>query len=383
MTDQTTGADPAAVDARAFRHVVGHLASGVTVITTVDGDERYGMTASSVTSLSADPPLMLACLNNAVPTADAVTRSGRYAVNVLGRDHGQLAHQFAVPSDDKFAGVPTATGTTGVPLVEDAIAHLECEVVERVVGGTHTIFVGRVVRAVAQEGEPLTYFRGGFGRFEFARDDVVYRRARQQVLDRLHAPGDVIEVERLAEDLEVDQAAAFYALTRLAGDGLVRRDPGRGHVVTPFDTRTSDDAFDARLAIEVGVLEQVLGRLSEEDVAVVRRRFEDMAALLVDDRFVDFDAYLDANHRFHETLVGLARNPVLTAMFGSLATRQVMTRSFGSTTVTSQRFVDAQRRLTEAVEAADRDAALDAARRYTELAKERVREILAEVGGEL
>lgn len=84
-----------AVDTDLFRHVVGHLASGVTVLTTRVDDRDHGMTASSVTSLSMDPPMMLACVNNAVPTAAAISRSGRYTVNVLGQAHGDLAYQFA------------------------------------------------------------------------------------------------------------------------------------------------------------------------------------------------------------------------------------------------------------------------------------------------
>lgn len=380
MTSQpettTTGVDP-----REFRHVVGHLASGVTVVTTQHDGVRYGMTASSVTSLSADPPMMLACLNNSVPTAGAVSRAGRYTVNILGEGGGELAYRFAVPSDDKFAGVDTRPGLLGLPLISDALAHIECEVVEEVVGGTHTIFLGRVLAAEVGDGSPLTYFQGGFGRFEFAKDDEVYRQARQQVLERVYAPGDVVELAVLARSLEVDESACFYALTRLASDGLVRRDPQRGYVITPLDVSASDATFNARLAIEVGVIDQVIGHVPASRLAELRRRFEVMATLLVGDRFVDFDAYLEANYRFHESLVDLADNAVLSATFGSLSIKQVMTRSFGSTAVTSQRFIDAQRHITEAFENGDRDGATASVRAYSELAKSRVREILEQSGG--
>ena len=72
------------------------------------------------------------------------------------------------------------------------------------------------------------------------------------VLSRVFAAGQVITVDELAEHLDGDRARAFYALTRLSGDGLVRRDPERGYVIAPFDVRTSDDTFEARLAIEFG-----------------------------------------------------------------------------------------------------------------------------------
>ncbi len=371
------------VDAGAFRHVVGHLASGVTIITTRTAKGPFGMTASSVTSLSLEPPMMLACLNRTRQTASAVSEAGAYVVNVLGQGSEHLAQQFAAPSPDKFADVPLRVGELGLPLLAEALAHLECRVAEEVTGGSHTIFLGNVVRATASEGRPLTYFRGGFGRFEFAQDDAVYQRARQQVLERQYAADAVLSLDDLSFELGVDKAAAFYALTRLAGDGLVRRDPDRGYVIVPFDVRMSDDTFDARCAIELGVVEMSVGRVAAAQLAELRRRFEAMAALLVGERFVDFDRYLDANYAFHETLVSLAGNPALTAAFGRLSIKHVMTRSFGSTPVTSQSFIQAQRQMTEAFERGAADAARAAVFRYTALAKNRVREILALTGGRL
>jgi flavin reductase (DIM6/NTAB) family NADH-FMN oxidoreductase RutF/DNA-binding GntR family transcriptional regulator len=381
MAPRTAG--PPAFDADTFRHVVGHLPSGVTVVTTRTPENAFGMTASSVTSLSLDPPMMLACLNKSSPTSGAVSQAGAFAVNVLGEGHEHLAQQFAVRSDDKFTGVAVVEGTLGVPVLADALAHIECEVVEEVSGGTHTVFLGRVVEAKAEEGSPLTYFRGGFGRFEFARDDEVYQRARQQLLERMYAADAVLQLDDLAYRLGVEKPAAFYALTRLTADGLIRRDPDRGYVIVPFDTRTSDETFDARCAIELGVIDMVVGRVPRGELADLRSRFETMAALLVGDRFVDFDRYLDANYAFHEGVVSLAHNGALTAAFGRLSIKTVMTRSFGVTPVTSQKFIDVQRRITEGIEQGDPDTASAAVYRYTRLAKQRVRQILAQTGGRL
>jgi flavin reductase (DIM6/NTAB) family NADH-FMN oxidoreductase RutF len=381
--EQGVATEVSAVDPLHFRHVVGHLASGVTILTTAAGGERFGLTASSVTSVSADPPMMLACINNAVPSCRAVAAAGRFVVNVLAESQGDLAHQFATAASDKFRNVGIHLGHGGMPLLTDALAHIECEVAEQVVGGSHSIFLGRVVSATAGAGQPLTYYRGGFGRFEFARDDHVYREARQQVLARVYAAGDVLAVEELAVALDVDESAAFYALTRLTADGLVRRDPDRGYVIAPFDVHTSDQTFDARTFIELGVIDQVVGRVPEPELKELRRLFEDMAAHLVGDRFIDFDAYLDANYAFHAGLVALAHNSLLDATFGSLSIKSVMTRSFGSTPETSQQFIEAQRRLIDAIEAGDRAAARAAASDYCALAKDRVREILAQTGGRL
>jgi flavin reductase (DIM6/NTAB) family NADH-FMN oxidoreductase RutF/DNA-binding GntR family transcriptional regulator len=378
---ETAGAPE--VDAATFRHVVGHLPSGVSLVTARTAAGDFGMTASSVTSLSLDPPMMLACLHRSSSTCSAVSEAGAYVVNVLGQGDGHLAQHFATPGADKFAGLPVSRGVRGAPVLSDALARIECEVVEEVSAATHTIFLGRVVRAEAAEGSPLTYFRGGFGRFEFARDDEVYQHARQQVLERMVAADAVLQLDDLAYQLGVDKAAAFYALTRLTADGLVRRDPDRGYVVVPFDVRTSDATFDARAAIELGVIDMVVGRVPGPELAELRGRFEAMAALLVGERFVDFDRYLDANYAFHEGLVSLAHSTPLTTAFAQLHIKTVMTRSFGVTPVTSQSFIEAQRGITEGVESGDADAARAAVYRYTDLAKQRVRQILEQTGGRL
>lgn len=311
-----------------------------------------------------------------------VSETGRFAVNVLSQGSAHLAQQFAVPSEDKFEGVGLLNDDD-VPLLAEALAHIDCEVVEEIAGGTHQIFIGRVLSASAGEGQPLTYFRGGFERFEFGRDDEVYQRARTQILERQYAADAVIHLDDLAHELGVDAASAFYALTRLASDGLVQRNPERGYVITPFDIKTSDETFDARCAIELGVIQLTAGRVAPADLGELRNRFEAMASLLVGQRFVDFDRYLDANYSFHEFLVSLADNQALTAAFGRLSIKTVMTRSFGSTPVTSQDFVDVQREITEGLENGDPEATSAGVLRYTSLAKGRVREILAHTGGQL
>ncbi|MDG4666131.1 flavin reductase [Mycobacterium sp. 236(2023)] len=372
-----------AVDVEEFRHVVGHLASGVTIVTTRVDERDHGMTASSVTSLSMDPPMMLACVNNAVPTATAIERSGRYTVNVLGQAHGDLAYQFASPRQDKFAGVRVERGTAGVPMLSDAIASLECEVTEQVVGGTHSVFLGHVISAIARDGAPLTYFRGGFGRFEFERNDRAYEKARDMVLSRVFAAGQVISVDEMADNLDGDRSRAFYALTRLAADGLVRRDPERGYVIAPFDVRTSDATFEARLMIELGVIDCVIGRADPALLAVSRRHLDTMSQHLVDDHFEDFHAYLDANYAFHESIVALSANPLLIASFSSLSIKNVMARSFGNTAQSSAAFLRVQRDLLEALERNDAPGARAAAREYCDMAKARTRQLLTLTGGQV
>jgi flavin reductase (DIM6/NTAB) family NADH-FMN oxidoreductase RutF len=147
-----------------FRDVIGRFASGVTVISTVDGGEAFATTASAVSSVCLEPPTLLVCMNRASTTGQAIARSRAFAVNVLAEHQHELAGHFATKDPDKFARVEARTSTHGQPLLPEALAHIECRVVDELVAGTHVVFLGRVVALAAEEGMPLAYFRGRFGR---------------------------------------------------------------------------------------------------------------------------------------------------------------------------------------------------------------------------
>jgi flavin reductase (DIM6/NTAB) family NADH-FMN oxidoreductase RutF len=103
-------------DKDTFRHVIGHFASGVTVLTTRNGDEDFGATASAVSSLSLEPPMLLVCLNRRSSTQEAIHASGRLGVNILDEDQGIVAERFASPrGTDKFAGLNVQRGDGDVP----------------------------------------------------------------------------------------------------------------------------------------------------------------------------------------------------------------------------------------------------------------------------
>jgi flavin reductase (DIM6/NTAB) family NADH-FMN oxidoreductase RutF len=210
----------AAVPDEVFRDVIGRFASGVTIITTTADDGDHGTTASAVTSLSMDPPMLLICLNKTSDTQAAVLRSGVFGVNILAEDQGQVAYQFARKGPDKFAGVGVIRGRSGIPLVENALAHLECEVDETVTGGTHTVFLARVKEAAGKEGAPLTYFRGRFGRLESVREEEAYQAVRRYVLERRCALDQPLEPTEVAEALGIEPGAAVVRLERVrSGDG--------------------------------------------------------------------------------------------------------------------------------------------------------------------
>jgi flavin reductase (DIM6/NTAB) family NADH-FMN oxidoreductase RutF len=155
-------------DKDVFRDVIGHFATGVTIITARREGTDYGLTVSAVTSLSLEPPMMIVCVNKTSRTLAAIRSSGTFGVNILGEHQGDLAERFATNRDDKFDGIRVVYSDFGNPLLEEALAHLECGVIQEVTGGTHSIFLAVVQRAERFEGSPLAYFRGKFGRLELS-----------------------------------------------------------------------------------------------------------------------------------------------------------------------------------------------------------------------
>ena len=152
-----------AINLRELRRVLGHFATGVTVITTKDkGGKPYGLTANAFSSLSLDPPLALICIDKSVQCYAYFEESGLFAVNVLSENQEEIARRFATKGIEKFAGIKWRRGKTGLPLLDGAIAHVECEIVQTYEGGDHTIFVGRIVDAATSGDRPLIFFKGKY-----------------------------------------------------------------------------------------------------------------------------------------------------------------------------------------------------------------------------
>jgi flavin reductase ActVB len=148
-----------------FRRVLGHFASGVTLVTTLDADARpAGLTASAFTSVSLDPPLVLVCVDHKAQCFSALLDAGRFAVNILTREQETLSRRFASTGLDKFDGVEYVVSERQLPVIAGALATLECTTVSAYPEGDHTILVGRVESGVVGSGEPLLYFRGHYDR---------------------------------------------------------------------------------------------------------------------------------------------------------------------------------------------------------------------------
>jgi flavin reductase (DIM6/NTAB) family NADH-FMN oxidoreductase RutF len=155
------------MDSAEFRRIMGHWASSVGIVTTRTPDGRAcGLTANAIASLSLEPLLVLVCVEKDADTHDCIRSMGAFAINILKSDQETLARRFAAwEVDRKFDGLAHHTEMTDSPILDDALAWLDCRVHAEHDGGDHTIFVGEVVGGDATEGTPLLYYRGGYGRF--------------------------------------------------------------------------------------------------------------------------------------------------------------------------------------------------------------------------
>jgi len=152
-----------AIEKNELRRVMGHFATGVTVITSIrSSGELHGLTANAFTSVSLIPPLLLVCVDKKAESYPCFDESKIFTVNVLAADQEALSRRFAVTGGDKFTGVSYKIGANGAPILEGALAYLECKVTQKIDGGDHTIYLGEIEQAETKEGKPLLFFRGGY-----------------------------------------------------------------------------------------------------------------------------------------------------------------------------------------------------------------------------
>ncbi|MGK5532613.1 flavin reductase family protein [Streptomyces sp. URMC 129] len=155
------------VDRSLFRALMGSLMSGVSILTSRRADTSpVGMTCSSVCSVSADPPLLLACVATPSSTLDAITGSGRFVVNFLDSEADSVSDLFASRAAEKFTEVEWRPGAmTQAPVLAGSVAHAESVVHQLVEAGDHVIVVGRIVGGEALPDRfPLGYWRGSYAR---------------------------------------------------------------------------------------------------------------------------------------------------------------------------------------------------------------------------
>jgi flavin reductase (DIM6/NTAB) family NADH-FMN oxidoreductase RutF len=149
----------APVSSDEFRRACGRFATGVTIAGATDSNGApHGLTVNSFSSVSLDPPLILICLGHAVAAIDVFRQARHFSLSVLRANQRALSERFAAPMDNRFDSLAWRRGQTGAPLLDDALARIECLTVRRFSAGDHDLFIGEMIAASVEEGEPLIYF---------------------------------------------------------------------------------------------------------------------------------------------------------------------------------------------------------------------------------
>lgn len=149
----------APVTSEEFRHACGRFATGVTIASVLDANgSPHGLTVSSFTSVSLEPPLVLICLGHAVTAIEHFRAAQYFGINVLAENQVHLSDRFARKGQDRFDGLEWQPGETGVPLLPGGLANIECAVYQRFTAGDHDIFVGEMLSARVAPGDPLIHF---------------------------------------------------------------------------------------------------------------------------------------------------------------------------------------------------------------------------------
>jgi 3-hydroxy-9,10-secoandrosta-1,3,5(10)-triene-9,17-dione monooxygenase reductase component len=153
-------------DQARFREVLGHFATGITIVTATDEGEPVGFSCQSFAALSLDPPMVILAPAKSSTSWPRIARAGSFCVNILGEHQEAVCRAFAVSGGDKFDGVDWSPGVTGSPLIDGSLATVECTLGAIYEGGDHELVTGHVVDMEIGKGSPLLFYRSGFGRFE-------------------------------------------------------------------------------------------------------------------------------------------------------------------------------------------------------------------------
>lgn len=151
------------VEPALFRQLLGRFATGVTVLTTrTPGGDPIGMTASSVASVSLDPPLVLVSVDRRHEMHAALQAASYFVLNILAADQEALSRRFAADAANRFSGVGFHPNKQGIAVLDGVLAHVECEKQTAVPAGDHTVFIGLVAGGNVTDRRPLLYYRGGY-----------------------------------------------------------------------------------------------------------------------------------------------------------------------------------------------------------------------------
>lgn len=153
-----------AFDPLAQRRIMGHFATGVTVVTTRRQGEIYGMTANAVTSLSLQPPLVLVAVDKTATMHSVLMASRYFALNILSETQEHLSRRFASRGPKEVDDLTWITAASDAPILADALAWVDCRLADVLPGGDHDIFLGEILAGDCRDGLPLVYFCGKYRR---------------------------------------------------------------------------------------------------------------------------------------------------------------------------------------------------------------------------
>lgn len=144
------------------RQIMGRFATGVTVVTTCWDGQLWGMTANAVMSLSLSPPLVVVSVDKGASMHGLLQKAEGFAINILKREQEGLSVRFAQRGPKDFADLATKVAQTGAPILADALAYVDCKLVEIAAAGDHDMFIGECVAGEGGEGAPLIFFGGRY-----------------------------------------------------------------------------------------------------------------------------------------------------------------------------------------------------------------------------
>lgn len=151
------------MDSETFRRLLSRFASGIAIISARDGERDVGMTVSAFCSVSLSPPLVLVCVDRGASMHDLLLSHPTLGISIMASEHEVHCRRFADKTETcRFEGVAATRGESSVLLLDNAMAHLECQLVQHCQAGDHTIFIAEVERGAMRDGQPLLYFGGRF-----------------------------------------------------------------------------------------------------------------------------------------------------------------------------------------------------------------------------
>ena len=215
-------------------------------------------------------------------------------------------------------------------------------------------------------------------------NEQAYQWVRERLLARHFGPGEKLGLQSLADELGVSRSPVHQALTRLVSEGLVTTTRGQGYRVRPLTSRLMSETHDARAALELYAVEHAIGQIGPNDLAALRKALERTIAPVRDGELLDKLEYLRANEAFHELIVDLPRNSVVSELYRRLNAHRLMERAYLSLDVSAAGNSSAEHtEIVAAIEAGDAGRARAAVRANADTGKRLAIEAIELAGGVL